>query len=63
MGEMAAALAHELNQPLAAVTNYLQGARRLLETNPEKNAKALTGALEKAAEQSSARRAGHKASP
>jgi C4-dicarboxylate-specific signal transduction histidine kinase len=31
MGQMAATLAHELNQPLAAVTNYLNGARRLLE--------------------------------
>ncbi|WP_338834285.1 CHASE3 domain-containing protein [Bradyrhizobium septentrionale] len=52
MGEMAAALAHELNQPLAAMTNYLQGARRLLESGPEKNAKTLMVALEKAAEQS-----------
>jgi len=52
MGELAAALAHELNQPLAAITNYLQGARRLLESSPEKNAKALRMALEKSAEQS-----------
>lgn len=28
--EMSSALAHELNQPLAAVTNYLSGARNLL---------------------------------
>ena len=27
MGEMASALAHELNQPLSAVANYLQGSR------------------------------------
>jgi PAS domain S-box-containing protein len=32
MGEMASALAHELNQPLTAVSNYLQGARRLIPT-------------------------------
>jgi len=52
MGELAAALAHELNQPLAAMTNYLQGARRLLESGLEKNAKVLMVGLEKAAEQS-----------
>ena len=32
MGEMASTLAHELNQPLSAITNYLQGSRRLLES-------------------------------
>ena len=30
MGEMATAMAHELNQPLAAVMNYVQAARRML---------------------------------
>jgi two-component system sensor kinase FixL len=30
MGEMAGTLAHELNQPLTAVTNYVSAARRLL---------------------------------
>lgn len=30
MGEMASALAHELNQPLGAIVNYTQGCRRLL---------------------------------
>jgi two-component system sensor kinase FixL len=30
MGEMAATLAHELNQPLTAVINYVQACRRLL---------------------------------
>ncbi len=29
LGEMAAVLAHELNQPLAAITNYLRGARNV----------------------------------
>jgi two-component system, LuxR family, sensor kinase FixL len=30
MGQMAATLAHELNQPLSAISNYLTGARKLL---------------------------------
>jgi two-component system sensor kinase FixL len=30
MGQMASALAHEINQPLAASTNYLQATKRLL---------------------------------
>ena len=40
MGEMAAALAHELNQPLTAVINWTQAAVRLLE-QPDSQAKAL----------------------
>ena len=28
MGEMASALAHELNQPLSAIANYLRGLER-----------------------------------
>ena len=31
MGELASALAHELNQPLTAVSNYANAARRLLD--------------------------------
>jgi two-component system sensor kinase FixL len=31
VGQMASALAHELNQPLAAIVNYVQAARRLLQ--------------------------------
>lgn len=30
LGEMASTLAHELNQPLSAVANYLQGARNII---------------------------------
>lgn len=33
MGQMAAALAHELNQPLTATSNYVRAAMRLLETD------------------------------
>ena len=50
MGEMASTLAHELNQPLAAMTNYLTGARRLLQSETPKLPTAIQ-ALDKAAEQ------------
>lgn len=30
LGEMASALAHEINQPLSAIANYLKGSRTLL---------------------------------
>ena len=32
MGQMTAAIAHELNQPLTAITNYVKAARRTLES-------------------------------
>ena len=51
MGEMASALAHELNQPLAAVSNYLQGSKRLLQDIQDPRAPVIMEALEKAAEQ------------
>ncbi|HWV40461.1 PAS domain S-box protein [Pseudorhodoplanes sp.] len=52
MGEMASTLAHELNQPLSAISNYLKGARRVLEAKSD-NAQALVSeALAKASEQS-----------
>lgn len=50
MGEMASALAHELNQPLTAIANYLGGARRLLDRAGVNEARA-TDALEKATDQ------------
>jgi two-component system sensor kinase FixL len=50
MGEMASALAHELNQPLSAIANYLNGARKLIGRGPESEAK-VSQAVEKAAEQ------------
>ena len=31
LGEMASTLAHEINQPLTAISNYLKGCQRLLE--------------------------------
>lgn len=51
MGEMASTLAHELNQPLTAIANYLKGSRRLLEDSADPAAGQLRGAMEKAAEQ------------
>jgi two-component system sensor kinase FixL len=51
MGEMASTLAHELNQPLSAISNYLKGARRIL-NGPTENATLVAEALDKASEQS-----------
>jgi two-component system sensor kinase FixL len=51
MGEMASALAHELNQPLSAISNYMKGSRRLLATSADPNAPKIEGALDRAAEQ------------
>ena len=51
MGEMASALAHELNQPLAAVSNYLQGSRRLIDAIDDEPAALLRNAINKAIEQ------------
>lgn len=50
MGEMASALAHELNQPLSAAANYLKGSRRLLESDTP-DLPRLRDAMEKAADQ------------
>lgn len=51
MGEMASALAHELNQPLSAIANYMKGSRRLLEDSSGERATILREAMDKAAEQ------------
>ena len=52
MGEMASALAHELNQPLSAIANYLKGAKRLMDGRADDDSKLVCGAMDKAAEQS-----------
>lgn len=57
MGEMASTLAHELNQPLAAISNYIKGSQRILEAATDENSATLRDALAKAADQ--AMRAGH----
>jgi len=51
MGEMASTLAHELNQPLSAISNYLKGLRRLLDRAPGDRSPVMQDALDKAAEQ------------
>ena len=51
MGEMASTLAHELNQPLSAISNYLKGSQRLLEAATDENSVTLRDALDKAADQ------------
>jgi two-component system sensor kinase FixL len=51
MGEMASALAHELNQPLSAIANYMNGSQRLLQDSTDPRAGVLREAMDKAAEQ------------
>lgn len=50
MGEMASALAHELNQPLTAIANYMKGSRRLLKASSPRLGE-IDAAIGKAAEQ------------
>lgn len=52
LGEMASTLAHELNQPLSAVANYVQGSIRLLKDATDEPAPMVRQALEEAAKQS-----------
>jgi len=51
MGEMASALAHELNQPLSAIANYLKGSQRLLEGTTDERSTTMRDAMNKAADQ------------
>jgi two-component system sensor kinase FixL len=51
LGEMASTLAHELNQPLSAVANYVQGSAKIAAKLPGEEATMLTGALQEAAKQ------------
>jgi two-component system sensor kinase FixL len=57
MGEMAAALAHELNQPLTATTNYLRACRRMLDAPEGPDLVRVRDAVSLAAEQTL--RSGH----
>lgn len=52
MGEMASTLAHELNQPLAAIANYAQGCVRLLQNMDDTLASRMREALAETARQS-----------
>ncbi|MCA8901102.1 MAG: PAS domain S-box protein [Hyphomonas sp.] len=51
VGTMAAALAHELNQPLTAVANYLEAARDLIDSDAATSKEILHEALDEAARQ------------
>ena len=52
MGQIASSLAHELNQPLAAITNYMKGCVRLLDEPPQaEDRDRLRGALDLAGDQ------------
>lgn len=51
VGEMVAALSHELNQPLSAVTNYTKGCRRLLDQADLAVLPKVREVLDKAADQ------------
>lgn len=52
MGEMASTLAHELNQPLSAIANYVHGCARLLQDAESERDLRLRDALKEAGEQS-----------
>jgi two-component system, LuxR family, sensor kinase FixL len=54
LGEMASGIAHEINQPLSAITTYAEAAKRLMQRDPPDMA-ALARACDRVAEQ--ARRA------
>jgi two-component system sensor kinase FixL len=45
MGEMASTIAHEINQPLSAIANYMQGCGRLLQGIKHPNAQKINDAL------------------
>lgn len=51
VGELAAGLAHELNQPLSATTIYLKTARRLLQMSPDERPANVEETLDSAAAQ------------
>lgn len=50
--EMAAALSHELNQPLSAIVNYAEACRTLLEADSVGNKEKISEYISRAAEQS-----------
>ncbi len=56
MGEMASAIAHELNQPLSAIASYVTGCLNVLETGASSPGD-IEGTLQKTVQQ--AQRAGH----
>jgi two-component system sensor kinase FixL len=51
LGEMASTLAHEINQPLTAIANYLKGCRRVLQRMDGSEVPMLQDAVNQAADQ------------
>lgn len=51
LGEMSSALAHELNQPLSAIGNYLNGLRRMVASGEPLRLELVSEALDRAADQ------------
>lgn len=51
MAQMAAGVAHEINQPLSAIATYLSTARRLLRRQPGESAETVEGILDSAVAQ------------
>ncbi|WP_262265979.1 PAS domain-containing sensor histidine kinase [Microvirga yunnanensis] len=51
LGEMASTLAHEINQPLTAIANYLKGCRRILQRMDGDQVPMLRDAVNQAADQ------------
>ena len=51
LGEMASTLAHEINQPLTAIANYLKGCRRILQRMDGDQVPMLRDAVNEAADQ------------
>jgi two-component system sensor kinase FixL len=51
MGQMASALAHEINQPLTAITTYMQAIRRMLSNGDAAALERARAAVESASEQ------------
>lgn len=52
VGTLASALAHEINQPLSAITNYLSAARDMLDSGAEENKDSLHEALQESVSES-----------
>jgi two-component system, LuxR family, sensor kinase FixL len=51
MGQMAATVAHELNQPLTAISNYLEAASALLDRGSDPPLSGIKNAIDRAGEQ------------